>query len=128
MTLGLRPAQRRLQHHHLLGVERLAPQDALQSLSVDVTEPLGAERELGLRVDHLPAALREVGLLEQAALREQDAGVSRAQAGLQEVDASTGQVGNNVFFGGVQRGENSVCTQVDLITVDIPDNRAQTIL
>lgn len=68
LLLGLRPAQDGLEDHSLLGVEGLARDDDL-SVCQSISQAFRPQGHLGLRVDDLPAALGQLELLEQPALR-----------------------------------------------------------
>ena len=81
------------------------------------------EGQLGLGVDDLPAARHELGLVEEARLAEQQAGVARRQRRLQEGDAGPRQVRHDVLFRRVQRHQHRVGLQHDLVAVQVPVRR-----
>ena len=119
LAFHLSPVESGLEDHNFFGIQSFPAEDAFQGLEVDVAEPLGLERQLGLGVDHLPAALGEVRLLEQAALGQEHTGVLGAQAGLQEIDAGPGEVRDDVLFGSIKSGQDCVSSQVNFITIDV---------
>ena len=76
-----------------------------------------------LCVDDLPAALHQLGLLEEPALAEQEARVAGRQAGLQVADAGPRQERYDILFGRVQRRQDRVRFGEKLVRIEVSEER-----
>ena len=121
-TFALRfsPAHNGHENRCFSGIQCLPAENGLQGFMINISKPLGPECLLCLSVNDFPAPLHQVQLLEESALAEEDAGIASAEAGLQVVDAGLGQVGHYVLFGHIQRGQDVVSLQLNLVCVQIP--------